>query len=189
MLSSENQDFVNINAQILTASHHANSIACRDAEHNSTAQSLEIALSMLRDLQIRLRSLEDSNRQTANDFLALPEDLAFHLWAKTEYHERMMRRDTFEQSYIMGEPAWDILLDLCVAEIERRQVSVTSACIASGVPVTTALRWLALLEQDALIERKADPLDKRRTMVRISKKAFAQLFEHYRRIAAKRKSR
>src|SRR5690606_28555572 len=43
---------------------------------------------------------------------------------------------------LFADPAWDILLDLTAARVERTRVSVTSLCIASGVPPTTALRWI-----------------------------------------------
>lgn len=154
--------------------------------NDCNAQTLEAILSMLQDLQQSVRNLEVSRLQASLDAPPLSDDLAFHRWAKAEYRERLMRRDTFQQGYIMGEPAWDILLDLCIAEMEQRRVSVTSACIASGVPVTTALRWVALLEQDGLLERSADPTDKRRAFVRISKPGFAKMFAHFKRIAAKR---
>jgi hypothetical protein len=43
---------------------------------------------------------------------------------------------------LFADPAWDILLDLFAASIERRPVSVSSACVAAAVPPTTALRWI-----------------------------------------------
>lgn len=43
---------------------------------------------------------------------------------------------------LFADPVWDMLLDLAVARVEHRRVSVTSLCIASGVPTTTALRWI-----------------------------------------------
>lgn len=186
MLLSEEQSRVAIADKIVDCGNESRQITSDQASTDRTALALEAALAMLHSLQQSVLSLEASRLQAANDAPALSDDLAFYRWAKEEYHDRLMRRDTFEQSYIMGEPAWDILLDLCIAEIEQRQVSVTSACIASGVPVTTALRWVALLEQDRLLERKADLSDKRRTIVRISKMGFAKMFAHFRRITAKR---
>lgn len=63
---------------------------------------------------------------------------------------------------LFADPAWDMLLDLYAAELSQRRVSVTSLCIASNVPTTTALRWITALEKARLIERRADPLDGRR---------------------------
>lgn len=49
--------------------------------------------------------------------------------------------DSFSED-LFRDPAWDMLLDLTLAHTECRRVSVTSLCIASGVPPTTALRWI-----------------------------------------------
>ncbi|MEZ5655102.1 MAG: hypothetical protein R3E04_04340 [Sphingobium sp.] len=48
--------------------------------------------------------------------------------------------DELGASSIFGEAAWDMLLDLFVSRSENKRVSVSSLCIASGVPATTALR-------------------------------------------------
>lgn len=69
---------------------------------------------------------------------------------------------------LFGDPAWDILLDLYAAGLEGRTVSVTSACIASGAPDTTALRYLCHLEKAGLVERRQDIADGRRRFVRLT---------------------
>ncbi|QUT04777.1 MarR family transcriptional regulator [Sphingobium phenoxybenzoativorans] len=69
---------------------------------------------------------------------------------------------------LFADPAWDILLDLFAASAEGQAVSVTSACVAAAVPVTTAQRWLRELERQGLVERQHDDGDRRRVLVRIS---------------------
>jgi len=71
-------------------------------------------------------------------------------------------------SILFGEPGWDILLDLYVATVQDRKISVSSACIGAAVPSTTALRWLNLLSERGMIERYPDPLDARRSFLRLS---------------------
>jgi len=82
------------------------------------------------------------------------------------------KRDRALDGYadLMGEPAWDILLCLLAASRENAEVSVSSACFASGVPATTGLRWVARLEERGLIERVDDPFDRRRTLLQLSEK-------------------
>lgn len=71
-------------------------------------------------------------------------------------------------SNLFGEPAWDILLDLFIAKSRGRRVSVTSVCIASQVPATTALRWIGLLQSEGIIVRDNDNDDRRRAFLRLS---------------------
>lgn len=78
------------------------------------------------------------------------------------------RRARFFDATLFGEPAWDILLDLAKCEASGRMVSVTSACIGSGAPPTTALRWLNRLQQIGLMSRIPDPTDHRRCWVELS---------------------
>lgn len=75
-------------------------------------------------------------------------------------------RTRFLGADLFADPAWDMLLDLTAARAEHRRVSVTSLCIASGVPTTTALRWMKLLEQARLIQRVEDDTDRRRAFLK-----------------------
>lgn len=79
---------------------------------------------------------------------------------------------------LFGEPAWDVLLDLFVATEQNRDISVSSACLASCVPQTTALRWIGLLEKRGLVTRMDDALDHRRTFLRLTPKGY-QLMMRY----------
>ncbi|MHA6318030.1 winged helix DNA-binding protein [Altererythrobacter sp. CAU 1778] len=47
-------------------------------------------------------------------------------------------------------------------------MSVTSLCIASGVPPTTALRWISQMTEAGLLERVADDADKRRVFIALT---------------------
>ncbi|MDF7776320.1 hypothetical protein P1X14_13780 [Sphingomonas sp. AOB5] len=85
---------------------------------------------------------------------------------------RRLRAQYFD-SELFADPAWDMLLDLYAAELEKRQVSVSSLCIAAAVPPTTALRWIGTLHDAGLFERHADPSDRRRAYVGLSAKGMA----------------
>lgn len=84
---------------------------------------------------------------------------------------RRMRAQFFADE-LFADPAWDMLLDLFAAELERRQVSVSSLCIAAAVPPTTALRWIGTLHEAGLFERQADPSDRRRAYIGLSAKGL-----------------
>ena len=69
---------------------------------------------------------------------------------------------------LFADPAWDMLLDLFAAKVEGRRVSVSSACIASCCPTSTAIFWIRKLQTSGLIERRPDARDRRRTHVEIT---------------------
>lgn len=84
-------------------------------------------------------------------------------------------RDRFFSAELFADPAWDILLDLAASRLEGKPVSVSSLCIAAAVPPTTALRWIRMMTDQGLLERRADPADARRMFVDLSDAAFDQL--------------
>lgn len=82
---------------------------------------------------------------------------------------RRLRAEIFGDG-LFGEPAWDMLLDLCASSVEHKRVSVTSLCIASGVPPTTALRWINVLVEEGIFVRIDDKVDRRRSYVDLTDK-------------------
>ena len=81
--------------------------------------------------------------------------------------QRRLRAKFFEGD-LFADPAWDMLLDLTAARAEHTRVSVTSLCIASGVPPTTALRWIGQMTEAGLLERVEDESDRRRVFITLS---------------------
>jgi|SRR5690348_11061854 len=77
-------------------------------------------------------------------------------------------RGRYLSSDLFFDPAWDILLDLLRAELAMQRVSVSSLCIASGVPSTTALRYLKTMAERGMIIRHADTHDGRRVFVELA---------------------
>ncbi|MCB2051017.1 MAG: winged helix DNA-binding protein [Novosphingobium sp.] len=84
--------------------------------------------------------------------------------------QRQLRARFFDGE-LFADPAWDMLLDLTAARAEHERVSVTSLCIASGVPPTTALRWIGQLTEAGLVERIEDEADRRRAFIALTDKA------------------
>ena len=77
-------------------------------------------------------------------------------------------RERFFKEARFGEPALDIILDLTLAWFECKNVAVSSLCIASGVPMSTAMRWINDMIEAGLINRWTDPVDGRRNLMQIS---------------------
>lgn len=81
------------------------------------------------------------------------------------------RRARYFTADLFADPAWDMLLDLTAARAEHSRVSITSLCIASGVPPTTALRWINQMVEAGLFIRTEDEIDRRRAFVTLSDSA------------------
>jgi hypothetical protein len=92
--------------------------------------------------------------------------------------QRHLRARFFDPA-LFADPAWDILLDLTAARAEHKRVSVTSLCIASGVPPTTALRWIGQLTAAGLLERIDDETDRRRTFLALSDSAADAMARYF----------
>lgn len=131
-------------------------------------------VAMANELHAMARTLDDRQRVAALAPLTASDvDLA-----RWEYRCRRSRNLVFADTRLFGEPAWDMLLDLFIAARAGQRVPVTSACIGAAVPITTGLRWLALLESLGLVLRDPDPSDARRALVRLSPDAIG-LMEAY----------
>lgn len=78
------------------------------------------------------------------------------------------RRSALFEADLFSDPAWDILLELYALHLEQQRASVSSLYAASCVPATTALRWIAKLENDGLVVRTGDSVDARRSWIKLS---------------------
>lgn len=92
--------------------------------------------------------------------------------------QRQLRARFFEGD-LFADPAWDMLLDLTAARVEHVRVSVTSLCIASGVPPTTALRWIGQMTDAGLLQRVDDETDRRRAFITLTDKAADSMARYF----------
>lgn len=132
----------------------------------------EIAASVLR-LNQRLQEIaRETSEALSEDEHAAPAEALLDRERMIETVRRMIRdrkvRERFFPQVRFGEPAWDMLLDLALAWLEGNAVSVSSVCIASGAPMSTAMRWINEMVEAGLIERRTDPTDGRRNFVNIA---------------------
>ncbi len=114
----------------------------------------------------------DHNQSTPEDTLASDwtheTQRSAAVRAREIYAFRRRRNLKFEGLARFDDPAWDILLAIYIDEADQRQVSISSACLASHVAQTTALRWIVRLEETGVLVREDDPFDGRRANLRLS---------------------
>jgi hypothetical protein len=88
-------------------------------------------------------------------------------------------RGAYFDMALFADPAWDMLLDLTAAHAEGQQVSVTSLCIAAGVPATTALRWIKQMVDSGIFRRIADRTDRRRAFIALSDSSLEAMSRYF----------
>lgn len=139
----------------------------------------------------RLAQLSEAMGQIASILASLPEEEAppaggpedSDRQARSQIDAGQIRamirarriRDDYFKGGLFADPAWDMLLDLMAARLDRQRVAVSSLCIAAAVPPTTALRWIKTLTEGGLFIRVADAQDGRRVFIELSDKAAAAL--------------
>ena len=74
-----------------------------------------------------------------------------------------------------GEPTWEMLLHLLVNREDGSAVSVPSLCLASGMPIKTALRWLSVLEEAGKVLLLPGPTGRHQYHVELTPAAADQL--------------
>lgn len=92
-------------------------------------------------------------------------------------------RARFFDGDLFADPAWEMLLDLTAARVEGKRVSVTSLCIASGVPPTTALRWIGQMTEAGLFLRICDDSDRRRAFIELSDHTLDAMARYFQELA------
>jgi predicted transcriptional regulator len=88
-----------------------------------------------------------------------------------------MRRVRFRQfdPDLAADPGWDMMLDLMSARMAGREVPISNACVAAGVPATTALRLVNGLVAAGLVRRIPDPKDGRRVLVDLTEEGRVRM--------------
>lgn len=89
--------------------------------------------------------------------------------AKEIFLNRKRRSVHFNKS-VFGEPAWDMLLALYINNDFGRRATVSRIRDLAGAPTATALRWLAYLEREGLVERAPHPTDRRSVFISLTPK-------------------
>lgn len=114
-----------------------------------------------------------ANRPANDSDAALLGDIARKASA-----DRSRRAEIVGTTELFGEPAWDILLQLFIAACEGRRLSIAAACSGAGVPESTALRWIAILESRDVVVREGDPRD---PVIRLNASTYGSLADYFRR--------
>ncbi|WP_338427095.1 MarR family transcriptional regulator [Sphingopyxis kveilinensis] len=143
-----------------------------DQIHDLLASRRDEAPAALRHSAMETRS------ETAAD-AALLDQLAYSI------EIRRIRRVHFGGADMSG-PAWDMMLDLMLASAHGRMLSASDLATGAGVPLSSGLRMIALLEHCGLVHRSIDERDRRRTLVRLTDIGTERMASYFKKIGSAR---
>jgi DNA-binding MarR family transcriptional regulator len=89
--------------------------------------------------------------------------------ARVLINARRVRERYFHHD-LFGEPAWEILLALYIAEESGARFTTGKLAEWIGAPLSTVVRWIRTLEEKSLVERADHPTDRRITFIRLLEK-------------------
>lgn len=136
----------------------------------------ESVIALIKDLTTRLSAVAaEFNDRASHVTLANvpyatgeePSDLQRRALALRLLEQRRSRRDYLPEE-LFHEPAWDMLLALFLAHVDRRTMNVKTLVACAEAPVTTSQRWIDHLAKLKLVDRVIDPMDRRRIEVSLS---------------------
>lgn len=98
--------------------------------------------------------------------------------------ERKARLEHFHDRDLFGEPAWDILLYLFQGHSNGRGARVEGVSAACGLPMTSALRLLEVLEAKGLaFAYRDEERDASTVYLRLSSEGYLKMANYLERIA------
>ena len=157
--------------EIRLISHAIKSVLPVEMQYNVSIDNLK---KKLEKIEISKLTPRPKTTPRENEY----QDLA----AKEANSRRVSNKIFSEFSDIFGEPVWDIMLFIYRETGRDNVVSVTSACYASGVPLTTALRKIAKIEKLELVIRVDDPFDGRRQYLHLTDRGESLMRSYFDRI-------
>jgi DNA-binding MarR family transcriptional regulator len=138
-----------------------------EAANGRAPVSIELSSDEVAALKRVLGSFEDGQEKPEGVKEGDPRKLA----AKIMFDTRKARGRLFPAS-MFSDPAWDMLIALYIAEKAPAAADLARSISAS---VTTAMRWIEILEAHKLIVREQSPTDRRAHTIRLSEQARANL--------------
>lgn len=158
-------------------------------QHRYPVPSLENGILSPSDLEATSRVLRAVERLVGANRLDQAEGkIAFNpdlITLARHIKSSRKERNAYFASELMGEPFWDMLMALYIAEGEGYRLKVGDLCNESNVPHTTALRWIKQMIEMDLVARRLNPMDGRSAWIEIRPEAIRRMTSYLVEIGAK----
>ena len=99
----------------------------------------------------------------------LPDRQTLLSRARIVLNGRRARKSFFRRD-LFGEPAWEIILALYVAEEMAGRLTISKLAEEVEAPLSTVIRWVKTLEEESLVVRVDHPTDRRTVFIRLLEK-------------------
>lgn len=133
-------------------------------------KDVERLQAQLEELESRLARVEQKDARL--------DDNVVRIRFLREMLQNRRQRDRLFGKELFGEPAWDILLELYLAELEDRRLLVSKLGQDRGVAMTTALRWVDRLEAEGWLSRIPHPDGGRRVYAVLTPRTSLAMRSH-----------
>lgn len=118
---------------------------------------------------------QDDNGLTPSAFPPAGAELRRLLMAKAWKRANDLPGKVLGDAMLFVNPPLNILLDLYVSHREGRAINVSSVCIGSGAPATTALRYISRLSEMGFVRKTEDLRDHRVHYVALTEAGLASV--------------
>lgn len=133
------------------------------------------------DMAALARILRSLNDAASGESAEAPTQASFShecvILARRLKSGRNQRAQFFKED-LFGEPAWEMMLALYIADGEGYRLKISDVCNESGVPATTALRWMDKLIDIGMARRIPNRLDARSSYIEGTEALRSQMTEY-----------
>jgi len=116
---------------------------------------------------------------------ALARDAAFQT-ALREESQRTRLRERLFGGWAASHASWLLVLVIAEAQLAQAPATIKGAAYSAGLPLSSALRRMNEMCASAMLEKREDPSDARRTFVHLTPAGLSQLALYLNRAAADR---
>lgn len=147
-----------------------------DARPAISLWTLHKDLSRLAEILADVAQEADAHSATPGDSASLPDPRTFF----SQLLALRRARDTFFDGALFGEPAWDIMLALMIARIDKREMRLSELAALTHSTESVARDHVRALKDAQLIERYDDGDDDGDYCISLSAEAARRMAELYR---------
>ncbi len=87
------------------------------------------------------------------------------------------RRERVFGDKLFPDPTWNMLLELFVRRIDKQLTSISVACLVSGVPARTALRFIESLVESGIVVTDLSSTDQQAHRLELTDEGFQKMLD------------